>query len=385
MKANTTIQLDLSNLKFDPADARLGLPSASAAPILVHCPGAWRMQQGRADLHRFEKLADSGTRIHNHLNKQLVAGDEPLTLEESRKAKAMEDNCDDLVKKWESAYPDKGLATLVDVEQRLYLRSGIFPVTSGQYDRLYRQGDRALIVDFKTGWADTGTTEENEQLLVYALLVHAHYNMADVQVSEISVAIVREAGKPYYHTYTQNTLESARLLWEKTLKEVFSEDPALVAGSHCQFCKAQTCCPAKREQVTRFRYSAENFQAKWEIMSPVEKVELYKLWKEITGFGKSLEDAIKADMKVSPLPGLSYGNGRTLVNVTDADKAFATVTKLGLDREGFMAACKVSFAQLRDALADKLGWKKKDAAGAAKKLLADCIEETTTEPSLQID
>ncbi len=381
-----SLKLDLSNVRVDFTDERLGLPSASGANILAHCPGSWRMQMGRPDIGRFRDDADRGTKLH-----KVLAGDDTILLEhdEREDVRQMEDNCLMLVNSWAADEADAGEVSLCNVEERLYLRVNTTPVTSGQYDRLYLQGTedpvRALLVDFKSGWQELGTTQSNAQLMVYALLSANKFPT----LKEISVAIVRpRPGKPFWFTYRETQLESARQLWERVLREAFGESPALVAGGHCTFCKAQNICPARRAQLATFRVDAEVLAAKWETLDPMQKTDLYIASKSVAEFCEIIKQHVKEDMadERRPLPGLHWKPGavQKTITITDADAALSRMLALGLTREDFLPAVTVSFAKLRDRMAEKLSWKKKDADDIAKHVFDGVFATSQNAPSIKI-
>lgn len=380
------LKLDLSTVTVDTGDERLGLPSASGANILAHCPGAWRMQQGRPEIGRFKDDASRGQKIH----RALAGEDVLLEHDERQDVDALEENCAALVDAWSLERSELGKPYLQSADaERLHLRVGLAPVTTGQFDRLYFQeaesGElvRALIVDFKSGWQELGSTASNMQLLVYALLVSAQYP----DLEEIAVALVRPIDKkPHWFTYRETQLASAAQLWERVLREAFGERPALVAGSHCTFCKAQDVCPARRAQLATFHVDEDVLAAQWAAMTPTAKYDLYVASVSAAKLCDVIKDNVKRELERNDgaIPGLYLKPGAINKTITDADGALARVLANGGTREDFLPAVSVSFAKIRDALAERLKWKKKDADGIAKALLDGTFVTTQNNPSIKI-
>jgi Protein of unknown function (DUF2800) len=371
------LSLDPANIKVDLADERLGLPSASAANILAHCPGSWRMQMNRADIGRFKGDAARGTKLHAALNGEDVL----LDADEFQDVQQMNDNCAELVAAWGAERPDLSPPEFASAEERLILRLGMVPVTTGQFDRLYMQGSRALLVDFKSGWQELGATASNMQLMVYALLL-SEWNP---DLEEIAVAIIRpRPGKPYWFTYGQESIESAAQLWGRILTEVFSEAPAIVSGTHCTFCRAQDICPARRQQLANFRVNADVIGARWELLAAEEKAELYINSRSVLELCEVIKDRVKEDMRRGELPGLHWKPGAVNKVITEPDAALSKMLSLGMTREDFLPAVSVSFAKLRDILTEKLNWKKKDADAIAKQIFDGCFIEKQNEASIKI-
>ncbi len=374
------LNADLSKLNIDPADERQGLPSASAAPRLANCPGSWRMEMNQPHLTKYAKLADSGTRIHNWL---AGAKGETLTPSESRTAQSLSDAHVSIVDAWLAKVAPGTEANNASVEERWFLHSGIMPVTSGKWDVLVTAGAHHLVLDYKTGWQELPPVRSNLQMRVYALLVWQKFPEAE----SITVAIVREGDEekddPWMFTYHRLALESAWQWWANVLNGVFSASPPLVAGGHCQFCRAQYTCPARISAVSEFTATAKADD--WSMLPVDTREKFFKLWKAAELVGKSIAQKVREDMdNGTDYPGLTIGKGRAEREVEDAQAAYVRVTKEGMTHDEFMECVSVSFAKLRDTLQPKKGWKKKDATANTLGILAGIVSETTTRGSIEI-
>lgn len=358
-------------------DERMGLPSASAADRLAHCPGSWRMEKGQPQLARYAALADTGTKIH-----KLLAGDESVDARPSERETAAQMALarDALISKWRGALGESGELTITK-ETREFLRASLVPVTSGQWDFLARCGAHALIGDYKTGWQDLPMTGHNLQLRVYALIAFGNWP----ELESVSVAIIRPGDEdPFFHTYRVADLEAAWFWWASVLRMVFSESPPLVSGSHCQFCKAQFTCPARIAAVAEHEARAVGAVAAWESLSVQERADLYLRAKNVKQIAESIMDRTREDLESGiELPGLVIGKGRAKVEIEDSQAAYARAVSAGLTHEQIMATVSMSFAQLRDALRKAKGWKVKEAGDNAKALLSGLVVESTTKGSIE--
>lgn len=368
------------NLPVTSDPERLGLPSASAASRLAHCPGSWRMEMNMPQLGRYAALADSGTRIHNWLSG--VKG-ETMSEDELRSAHSLASAKDRLVNAWRDTLPP-GLGLIESVEQRHFLRSGIVPVCSGKWDYLATSGDHHLVIDYKTGWQDLPPVKQNLQLRVYALLVWSLHPRAE----SISVAIVRPGDEhsetPHFATYTSQELESALLWWGEVLGAAFQPSPVIVAGDHCQFCRAQHTCPARLDSLHKLRADSQ-IVTRWADLEPSQKADLLKLWKVVKKFGETVEEKCREDIEAGGvIPGVSLGKGRKMTEIEDVQAAYTRALSAGMTHDQFMAMVKVSFAKLRDSLAKNAGWKGKEAGAKAAELFAGLLHETSTKGALEI-
>lgn len=364
----------------DADSERMGLPSASAMDRLAHCPGSWRMERNMPQLGRYAALADSGTRIHNWLS---GATGETLNAEEMRTAQSLKAGAEKLKAEWLESVGN--LSAHFDLpEERRFLHSGLRPALSGKWDVLTVAGDHFLILDYKTGWQDLPPVRSNLQLRAYALLVWAEHREA----KSISVAIVRpgdeENEKSHFFTYTRADLEAAWFQLEGWLSAVFSPAHAVVAGDHCQFCKAQHTCPVRIAALNAFKVDSGAVAA-WADLTPSHRADLFRVWRLAKKYGEAVEEKIREDLGNGvTIPGVHIGKGRTLRKIDDAQAAYARAIAAGMTHDQFMALVEVSFAKLRDGIQKIAGWKVKEANDKAGELFAGLVTETTTKGGLEV-
>jgi hypothetical protein len=114
---------------------------------------------------------------------------------------------------------------------------------AGSIDALYVAGDKAAIVDWKTGWDIAGMTadaKDNKQLRGYALAVSRHHKVESVDV--YIVRITEDGVKT--STYSLDAFDLADAA--NDLKNLSDAVPSSLpkAGTHCRRCRAVSVCPA---------------------------------------------------------------------------------------------------------------------------------------------
>lgn len=381
-----TLTTDIRKLKLDQAGERAGLPSASSAPRLAPCPGSWRMEMNLQDLRKYAEDADSGTRVHD-----VMAGKPGQTLDpaEQRMVDGLGKSRDRYVSEWEDSIQHEVAAAgatgdeTLSIEERWWLHAGVTPVTSGKWDHLERRGNAFLLLDYKTGWQELPALRSNLQLRVYALLVYQKHPEAE----SITVAIVKgsdyEQEKLWTFTYTRADLEAAWFWWQNVLNNVFSDNPPLVSGDHCQFCRAQSHCPARMAVIeTMHLRSVES--TPWAMLDPYRKGHLLSAAIQAAKLADAIKEQAKADLKEGiPVNGFYLGKESSAgTDVDDIPDAYQRWLAAGGTHDEFMECASVSFSQLRDKLAAKKAWKKKDANDSMKATLGGKVTAKTKGGSL---
>lgn len=108
-------------------------------------------------------------------------------------------------------------------------------------------GDSAgllVIADFKYGAGKDVSAFENTQLIIYALgAYHANNFIYDFERVSLQVIQPRVDNKvKVWEISVEELLEWEKKL-QKGVKEVYSKNPKIESGSHCQWCKAKATCP----------------------------------------------------------------------------------------------------------------------------------------------
>ena len=118
-----------------------------------------------------------------------------------------------------------------------------------------------LIADFKYGAGVNVNAEENIQMIIYAL--GAYYEFQDIyNFKTVKLIIVQPRIEGC--EWDEWTISIKELLvYEKMLKagvkKVYSKNPPIASGDHCQFCNAKATCPelkAVAEDLTEMSFDA---------------------------------------------------------------------------------------------------------------------------------
>jgi hypothetical protein len=218
------------------SDERQGLPSASETERIALCPAAFLRAKNQPDPP--SDIAQTGTRIHEAVE----TGDrDGLTISEERLA----DECTQLalIVHDECGFDPTGDAIK---EKRLWLtHHKTYLLMSGKPDLVVIDGDRALVIDYKTGYLETLEASQNLQLRTLAVLVAANHD-----VNEVSVAIVQPNIRPGYSIarYDERDLDLAERQLRKILDDAQDENAVANPGEkQCRYCKAKPVCKEAQE------------------------------------------------------------------------------------------------------------------------------------------
>jgi hypothetical protein len=229
------------------SDERRNLPSASRMRQIAMCPPSHQMQLHAPKEPESEDAA-AGTRIHAVLAGE--ADESTLNAAELETKEMCERQALQLKDEWKQTERPR-----IETEQRLWLTSfgtvikhpspSAAVIFSGKFDALFIEGDRALLIDYKTGRGDYAEAIDNEQLAANAVLVSLHYG-----VTEVRTALVQPwVGKPTICDFGSDELQQAKeWLFAKLEAERRSTPDQAKAGDWCQYCTAQLSCHAFRSK-----------------------------------------------------------------------------------------------------------------------------------------
>ncbi len=312
-------------------DGREGLPSASGIEQLVLCPGSWLAQKQVPKLPP-GKDAEQGTRLHECMEK----GTNPEDEDEREAVAWCKDTEAGLVFELFNEVPEAMR------ERRLWDKSHGF---SGKADVIYIAGASALILDYKFGRNAVAEAGCNWQLATLAVVLFDNFP----QVQTITAGILQPYAsrkKPQLVQYSPGNVETARRYIEAAIANAKASQARLRAGEvQCRYCRAASTCPAVTRNVQTL--AVADFKS-WEVMTPVQKRELWDLWKACEKAGKKLAALISADLDAGKdIPGLSLTAGKKAFEVTDPARVFQLLAgELGITGEEFTACCKVGISGL---------------------------------------
>ena len=364
-------------------DPRRGVPSASTMHRLVACPPSHAMAQLLPPECREEESpeAASGTRIHAVLAGE--AAPNILSADEAQTLDMCEAQAKALCNEWHS---EDGEPLDIYHETRLGLtvlgRVVVMgPKTtatirfSGQADMIVLEGDRALILDYKTGRGETAEAVNNAQLASLAALVSLWK-----PVQSVRVAIVQPwAGKPTVADYGPAELAKAVQWMHATLHAAEDAIPDQArAGEHCKFCRVGAAgrCPAARDAALQVVES----------VNPETLAGMDGETQRAAMFARALE--LPAERLAATLRGLSMvkrfvaaieGAAKQRARDDEAFQRFFTLRQKqgrrtianvravferchghGVSAEDFTALCKIGLGDVKDILRKATGAKGKD-------------------------
>jgi len=350
-------------------DERRGVPSASGMDRLHNCPASFEMER-HAPPEEHREDAASGTRIHAVLAG--LAAPDTLSAAEIETHDICQAQAEQVVNDWAAAGCDPvilyeqrigitQLGTAMDVTPKSKAR---FRFT-GQADMIIVDGDRALVIDYKTGRGDTPVAQDNPQLAALSVLVYLRYT-----VTSVRVAIVQPwAGKPTVSDYSERALQLAHswLIASLNAAETATPDDAL-AGDHCKWCKAKAICDTFKNAAIREVEVIEpatiagldgetQRKAMWARALDLPAARLAAAMNGLAmvkRYVSTIEGVAKARAENDPdfqqFFTLKEKKGKR--SISDVGKVFAACEKHGVTAEEFTALCSIGLGDVKQLLKD---------------------------------
>lgn len=337
-------------------DPRQGLPSASAFGRLALCPGSFTLEQACPD--ETSAAANEGTLLHAYME-QLLTG-EPwegtqLTAEQvelCERALRLLDSVKEMIERDHAV----ALFHLVSTEERVFYRN-LFGTAyySGQWDALFEvncpDASFMLVVDWKFGRVEVDPAEVNRQLEALVPLVSQKEQNDNTIHQGIYAAIIqpRVAGPASVAFYDAEAIDQAEQRSLAVAKAAADPDaPRYCSEAACRYCRAKAVCHEATAMVEQASLITTD-RDKWELFSPAEKVQAYRLAKTAKKWAAAVEYRFEQDVAAGLIPGFEMGPGKTSFTVTDVAGAFSalnaefpeTVTALT-----FTGCCKVGITEL---------------------------------------
>ena len=362
-------------------DPRKGKPSASRMHRVCHCPGSV-LAEALAPKGKSTKVADAGTEIHDALaddDFESLGEDERVIAERlvEMKAKALE--------AFKVATGSKDVNEFR--EKRYWIKSPKGdPICSAQLDVAYVAGDKALVIDTKTGYKEVTPAQSNWQIKTQAVA----FWRANPKVKEVWGAVASFRFREQY-TSVRYTL-SDLLRTERDVRFVLwraeQENAERVPGSWCDFCSAKAFCREAGAYsllpVPVFN-EAPDGKIKERALAAVETMGLEDLamLAEKRSIINHVLDSVSARLKTYTQEELqSVGlkkQTRPRYNIEDVNGLLSMFVKLGLlEKKECAGVCNVVLARLMEIATPRLlkqmekegGIKKGDAVERLKKVIS---------------
>jgi hypothetical protein len=358
------------------SDERHGLPSASSAHRYALCPGSFLLEQSIQQPDVSGADAQIGNRIHGYLAGEGIS----LNEEETRIATDSRLQEIELVK---AVFPFQDRLQIMR-EKRLWEYDADFNKSwSGKPDVIYHDGERALIIDYKTGRGEVQHATGNVQLRALAVLAYT----TSGPYQEVTVAIIQPlAGDPTTCTY--NALDLVRALSEmsKLMEDIRKPgQPRNPSTEACKYCKAKEVCPEAQGIVEKLPALVSRNSCEI-VMSPEQIAEFLA----VAPLAEAVIEAVRGKARrmleaKQEIPGWRLKPGAIRETITNPELAFSRFLDAGGTQAQFVAAITVAKTKFKDAVKAATGKKGRDLDGFVEIMLEGCTEAKATAPSLVQD
>lgn len=358
-------------------DEREGLPSASAFRRYELCTGAFQLEQEAKRLnqeaHVGSPAAKRGTLIHAYLAGEVDEDGTEIKLDDSEQSTAdfLQERATDQVHRIFGDEPTLELA-----EKRLWLMVNGQKLASGRFDRCVYTPTVALVQDFKTGWAEPDSAEQNSQMKLLAVLVGLNLPRTLCKV------IVQVISGPYgvsEATYDYPALAKAYSDILATLRAI--QDPLAPLSPSpeaCRYCPAINVCQAVKSLAPAMREveALPDGEIGAELLDSVEVLQ-----KRLDSIREYYARRLTEDPSYD-LPRYAMVPGVVRREVTDWE---AARRRLGewLELDDIEGAANYRLGDLEKALGKKLQLRGKELKARMGEILNGLIEEKSNAASLR--
>jgi len=258
-------------------------------------------------------------------------------------------------------------------------------VFTGQFDRLYVQGRRGLLVDFKALHGEHTEALHNPQLASLAVLVARRHNLGAVRV-----ALVQPwKGKPTTADYAGGTLDMANdWLWQTLDAATIATPDNRKAGKWCDWCKANTVCQTYRDAnlqqleiinpATIAGMDDETQKAAmWAracALTPEQHAAAYNGLAMVKRYAHAIGASFKQRVEAGEIAGYAIREKRGKRSISDVGAVFSRAATHGVTAEAFTAECSIALGALNGLLKTATGEKGKALEAIAAEVLRDATE-----------
>lgn len=254
---------------------------------------------------------------------------------------------------------------------------------SGQPDKVYRLGNRALIIEYKTLAGDVPGSPTNEQGRDQVCLVSGHLLVYEIGFMVIQPLVTHS---PELCLYEKEDIDRATQEMCQRVAASNTPDQKRIAGEvQCQFCKAKMLCgeynawagagvPAMEALIT-------TPVSRW---TPEQRGSFMNKYGIAHDWLEACRDEMKKVLAADPngVTGWGLKDGANNVSIIKPETIFARFSALGGTQEQFMKVINVVKGRLEEetsALTEKRG---KALSAVVEKLLEGCTTTTKKAPTL---
>lgn len=374
-------------------NTHLNVPSASMLYRIMECPASHKASMMAPEVKEDLSDASLGQDVHAVLSDDLSADD--VSADAAQTAEMCQRDADKLLAEWqvegETPIGLKELRyALVDIGHKIHVvtaRKDLLGnvLFSGQFDLLYIQGKRGLLIDFKALHGKHPSAIENPQLMSLAVLVAKKHGLESVRV-----ALVQPwKGKPTVADFGADGLALAESLLLQVLADERNASPDdRKAGEHCKYCKARFTCQTLRDKTIQdldlirpetiggdAKHQAAVIFARMAELSIPQLIHIQENVRQIMSvFLASHAAVFKQAVENGEVPGYALKEKSGRRKVSDVGVAFARAAAHGVTAEAFTGKCSISLKGLNEVVKDAT--KKK---GKALEILTDEILQGITD------
>lgn len=219
-------------------DERKGLPSASFFPIGVKCHGAWELCKS-VPPSKASSASTSGDKIHKALETDDDSGLSIADMDVAERIRAIEKP------ELERFATDNHLTRFIGNfeatrEKRFWLSIGTnMEMASAKLDVVYRLGQYAMAINYKTGWKRVTAAAENWQILTEA----ACYLSENSKIKVMRIGFISARLKSQIEWVDLVKIDRGQLM-NQVLSEVDKWTPTAerTPGEWCRYCPGRAWC-----------------------------------------------------------------------------------------------------------------------------------------------
>ena len=346
-------------------------PSASMLYRIMECPASHKASMMAPDVKEDLLDASLGQDVHAVLSDDLSADD--VSADAAQTSEMCQRDADKLLAEWqvegETPIGLKELRyALVDIGHKIHVvtaRKDLLGnvLFSGQFDLLYIQGKRGLLIDFKALHGKHPSAIENPQLMSLAVLVAKKHGLESVRV-----ALVQPwKGKPTVADFGADGLALAESLLLQVLADERNASPDdRKAGEHCKYCKARFTCQTLRDKTIQdlelirpetiggdAKHQAAVIFARMAELSIPQLIHIQENVRQIMSvFLASHAAVFKQAVENGEVPGYALKEKSGRRKVSDVGVAFARAAAHGVTAEAFTGKCSISLKGLNEVVKD---------------------------------
>ena len=356
-------------------DVRKGRISASGVERVALCPGSFEAEKGKVG--EVSAIANAGTRIHAALENDRY---DDLPDDERDLAERAAELRSELIDGFflsEPLFEEVVEDVKISHEREARLRA-FDDQLSGQYDGKIKDRHRAMVYDYKTGYAEPIEATHNLQLRALAVLVQQN----DPDITEVTTVIIQPRIRPEISmaTYHADDLQKATAEVKAILDRAYTPGARRQPGPiQCKYCKAKADCPEAQElavslsKVDTASITAERLPDLLNACSAAKKI--------IQAIESQAKEILTQDP--SMIPGWGLKSGATISKVVNPQKLFNRMNERHsvLPHE-FVSICDVGKGKLKDLLKEASGLKGKALTTELASLLNGVVKETEKAASI---